>query len=335
MSDLLKSAMGYFNTSPIISSDDEFIGQIVEVGAVKLRVKRVIAEGGFAFVYVVQDIQNETEYALKRLLGSDRQACDNIIRELNFHKQLSGHPNIVKYVAASFINHTNSAEYLLVSELCKGGSLIDCMGTTFEPDTVLKIIYQISKGISHMHNQNPPITHRDIKIENFLLTTDGELKLCDFGSATTDSFTPDVSWSAQQRDMLEDQLAFITTPMYRCPEQLDLWSNHEIGPKSDIWALGCVLYYLCFQKHPFEDSAKLRIVNANFKLPGDSRYLCFHDIIKGCLQVDPNKRFDVSMVLDRLGAISETKGWPLRGPLKLNYLLASSTTTSWYHCLKQ
>lgn len=113
------------------------------------------------------------------------------------------------------------------------------------------------------------------------------------------------------------KLASITTPMYRCPEQLDLWSNYVIGTKSDIWALGCVVYYVCFQRHPFEDSAKLRIVNANFTLPGDSRYVCFHDIIKGCLQIDPNKRFDASMVLDRLGAISETKGWPLKGPIKL------------------
>lgn len=105
--------------------------------------------------------------------------------------------------------------------------------------------------------------------------------------------------------------------MYRCPEQLDLWSNHVIGTKSDVWALGCVIYYLCFQRHPFEDSAKLRIVNANYTLPGDSRYQCFHEIIKGCLQVDPNNRFDVATILDRLGAISETKGWPLKGPLKL------------------
>lgn len=105
--------------------------------------------------------------------------------------------------------------------------------------------------------------------------------------------------------------------MYRCPEQLDLWSNYAIGPKSDVWALGCVIYYICFQRHPFEDSAKLRIVNANFSLPGDTRYTCFHEIIKGCLQVDPSKRFDVSMILDRLGGISDTKGWPLKGPIKL------------------
>lgn len=120
------------------------------------------------------------------------------------------------------------------------------------------------------------------------------------------------------------QLASITTPMYRCPEQLDLWSNHAIGPKSDVWALGCVIYYLCFQRHPFEDSAKLRIVNANFTIPSDSRYQCFHEIIKGCLQVDPNKRFDVSMILDRLGAIAETKAWPLKGPVKLKVRIFSN-----------
>lgn len=125
--------------------------------------------GGFAFVYVVQDMQSGTEYALKRLLGSDKQTCNNIIRELNIHKQLSGHPNIVDFVEASFINHANSAkayaEYLLVSELCKGGTLIDCMGKSFEPDVILKIIYQITKAIGHMHSQNTPITHRDIKVD--------------------------------------------------------------------------------------------------------------------------------------------------------------------------
>lgn len=105
--------------------------------------------------------------------------------------------------------------------------------------------------------------------------------------------------------------------MYRCPEQLDLWTNYEIGTKCDTWALGCILYFLCYQKHPFEDSAKLRIVNANFVLPSDAKHQCFHDIIKGCLQVDPNKRFDVTAILDRLGAVSETKAWPLKGSIAI------------------
>ncbi|XP_059616467.1 cyclin-G-associated kinase-like [Phlebotomus argentipes] len=321
MSEFFKSAIGYFNTGTNGGQENEFVGQVVEVGALKLRIKRVIAEGGFAFVYVAQDTQSGAEYALKKLIGADKEACNTIIKEINIHKQLSGHPNIVTFVAASFIDRTQSAqgnaEYLLVTELCKGGTLVDCLGSALEPPTVLRVFYQAARAVSHLHSQHPPITHRDIKIENFLLANDGLLKLCDFGSATTDIYTPDMSWSAQQRNNLEDQLATVTTPMYRSPEQLDTWANYQIGPKADVWALGCILYCLCFQKHPFEDSAKLRIINANYTLPGDSRYVCFHDIIKGCLQVDPNKRFDISTVLERLAAISESMEWSLKGPLGL------------------
>lgn len=71
-----------------------------------------------------------------------------------------------------------------------------------------------------------------------------------------------------------------TTPMYRAPEMIDTWSNYIVGTAVDIWALGCILYTLCFLKHPFDDSAKLRIVNANFNLPADTKYTCFHDIIR-------------------------------------------------------
>lgn len=161
-----------------------------------------------------------------------------------------------------------------------------------------------------------------------MLGTDGLIKLCDFGSATTDVFYPDVTWNAQKRDNLEDQLSSITTPMYRSPEQLDMWANYPIGIKTDVWALGCVLYYLCFRKHPYEDSAKLRIINANFTMPSDVRYSCFHDVIKGCFQVDPNKRFDISTILDRLGAISETKGWPLKGPSNLTVCVEATLFVS-------
>ncbi|XP_053679753.1 cyclin-G-associated kinase [Anopheles nili] len=324
MSDFLKSAINYFNAAPSNGLDNDFVGQTVQVANVKLRIKRVIAEGGFAYVYVAQDVQTNVEYALKRLLGTDKEECNNIIREINIHKQVSGHPNVVKFVAATFIDRTQSAnsqrraEYLLVSELCKGGSLYDCLEQDLAPETVLRVFYQATKAVAHLHSQSKPINHRDIKIENFLLGSDGLLKLCDFGSASTDSFAPDVTWNAQQRDTLEDALTRCTTPMYRAPEQLDTWANYPIGIKMDVWALGCILYCLCYRKHPFEDSAKLRIINANYTIPTtDSRYACFSETIRGCLQVDPNQRFDTATVLERLAAIAETKGWPLKAPLGL------------------
>ncbi|XP_053682884.1 cyclin-G-associated kinase [Sabethes cyaneus] len=324
MSDFFKSAINYFNAGPTgCGQENDFVGQTVEIANVKLRIKRVIAEGGFAYVYVAQDSQTGNEYALKRLLGADKEECNNIIREINTLKQVSGHPNIIKFIAATFIDRTQNAtakraEYLLVTELCKGGSLYDCLEKDLAPEAVLRVFYQACRAVAHLHTQAVPINHRDIKIENFLIGCDGQLKLCDFGSASTDTYAPDVSWNAHQRDMLEDLLGRCTTPMYRAPEQLDTWANYPIGIKTDIWALGCILFCLCYRKHPFEDSAKLRIINANYNIPNDSRYACYSEIIKGCLQVDPLKRFDISMVLDRLAAISETKGWSLKAPLGLH-----------------
>jgi cyclin G-associated kinase len=77
------------------------------------------------------------------------------------------------------------------------------------------------------------------------------------------------------------QMARYTTPMYRAPEMVDTWSNHAISTASDVWALGCIMYTLCYMKHPFEDSAKLRILNGNYSIPpGDLKYSCYHDIMR-------------------------------------------------------
>lgn len=69
--------------------------------------------------------------------------------------------------------------------------------------------------------------------------------------------------------------------MYRAPEMLDLYQNYVIGQPQDIWALGCVLYQMCFMVHPFEDSAKLRIINAKYTIPEfDQEYKIFHQLIR-------------------------------------------------------
>ncbi|KAF7282230.1 hypothetical protein GWI33_003030 [Rhynchophorus ferrugineus] len=322
MSDLFKSAFEYFSGPTNNSSENGFVGQIVEISNVKLKIKRVIAEGGFAIVYVAQDITRGTEYALKRLLAADEEAKKNIIKEINILKHISGHQNIIQFFSVSFLDKSQTThgqyEFLLVTELCPGGSLVNILQsrtTAFNAETITKIFYQTCSAVSHIHSQTPPIIHRDLKIENLLIGSEGSIKLCDFGSATTEIHRPDLTWSANQHAALEDNMAQFTTPMYRAPEMVDTWNNYFIGPPVDIWALGCILYTLCYMKHPYDDSAKLRIINGNYILPPDPRYSCFHEIIKGCFQTNPENRLKISDIMERLAAVAESYSFDLRSPL--------------------
>lgn len=325
MTDFFKSAFGIISGGGQGGAENDFVGQTVELGNQKLRVKKVIAEGGFAFVYVAQDTTSGKDFALKRLLANDEEKNKAVLEEIRFMKKLTGHSNIVQFIAAASVGKEESghgqAEYLLLMELCSGGQLVDIINNRRGPlpcDQVLLSFYQTCRAVQHMHRQNPPIIHRDLKVENLLLSSNGAIKLCDFGSATTQTHFPDSSWSAIQRSIVEDEITRNTTPMYRSPEMLDLYMNFPICESLDIWALGCVLYLLCFNVHPFEDSAKLRIINANYTIPDtDREYKVFHDLIRSMLKVNPNDRPNINDVLDRLQEVAAARNVNLKTPLNI------------------
>lgn len=60
--------------------------------------------------------------------------------------------------------------------------------------------------------------------------------------------------------------------MYRPPEMTDLFLKMEVSEKVDIWMLGCILYILCFFKHPFQDASKLAIINASYHISSDHNF---------------------------------------------------------------
>ncbi|XP_066598414.1 cyclin-G-associated kinase [Prorops nasuta] len=329
MSDYLKSALDYLNGSTCTNA---YVGQNLEINNVKLRVTRLLAEGGWAVVFAVEDVSTGKEYALKRVIATDEETTEVIIAEIEILKRLSGHPNIIQYLCAqrNERKERKGYEYLLVTELCPGGTVADILRNVPENSLTLaqicKIAYQATKAVHHMHSQQPePIIHRDIKLENFLVGSDGLVKLCDFGSATTQQILPDSTWNAQRRSTLEDSISKFTTPMYRAPEILDTWNNEPIGPPMDCWALGCIFYALVTLRHPFPEGSKLAMVNAKYPpLPQNPRYACLHELIKGCLCVSPVERLTTSMILERLAAIGESNNFDLREAAKIEVTVKPS-----------
>ena len=160
------------------------------------------------------------------------------------------------------------------------------------------MIFDSSMGINTMHSQNPPIAHRDIKIEN-ILKKGNNYKLCDFGSSSTKSLDPK---KEEKNYVLEQFSAFdkYTTFMYRPPEMCDQYCKYLINEKVDVWMLGCVLYTILFKKHPFQDSQKLAIINAHYYIPDEdaSRYSeNILDLMRIMLTPNPSFRPSIQDIL--------------------------------------
>nr|CAD2167683.1 unnamed protein product [Meloidogyne enterolobii] len=348
---VLQTALNYLSQASSqfgLSADQHaLIGQTIEVGSESYTVRSLIAEGGFALVFAVQDVRNGEWFALKRQLAHDKATAESVLREMRFMKQLNGHPAIVHFVHSTQLDGSKTmqrhqqcyAEFLILTELCSGGPLIDYLQKMeLSTEQICKIFYSTCSAVQHMHDRNPPITHRDIKIENLLFDSRGFIKLCDFGSATTDIYRPKDDWNALMRSQLEEEMSKHTTPMYRAPEILETYQNYPIGPAQDIWALGCVLFYICFKVHPFEDSAKLRIINAKYSIASNSPFRIFHDLIKITLQPDPYSRPTIQDLCEQVEDIAMALNVNLNEPVipsdKLDSLIPkddfSTSTQSLY-----
>ena len=88
---------------------------------------------------------------------------------------------------------------------------------------------------------------------------------------------------------------------------VDLYRGQEVGPKVDVWALGCILFALCFGSHPFADESSLQILNAGYAIPADSPYpLRIHKLIHALLAPDPARRPASADVLAALRKLPPT-----------------------------
>ncbi|KAJ5803252.1 uncharacterized protein N7503_005702 [Penicillium pulvis] len=281
-------------------------GTKVQVGSHRVVVEKYLSEGGFAHVYVVRPpkpIDGAETAVLKRVAVPDKSALANMRTEVETMKKLKGHRHIVKYIDSHASQLRGGGyEVFLLMEYCGGGGLIDFMNTRLqnrltEPE-IIKIFSDVAEGVACMHYLKPPLLHRDLKVENVLISrTGGSLcyKLCDFGSSAPPR---PAATSAAEGRLIEDDVQRHTTLQYRSPEMIDVYRKQPIDEKSDIWALGVFLYKLCYYTTPFEEVGQMAILNATFKYPA---YPQFSDRLKlfiaSMLKELPSKRPNIYEVV--------------------------------------
>ncbi|CAB3388355.1 Hypothetical predicted protein, partial [Cloeon dipterum] len=272
-----------------------YVGKVFTVGKHSVTVEDVLAEGGFAVVFLCKGSSN-AKYALKRLYVNNDVDLNVAKREIQIASNLSGHKNIIGFIDSS-ITHTGNGVYevLMLMPYCRT-HILQMMNqrlqTGFSELEVLQIFCDVVEAISRLHHCQTPIIHRDLKVENILLDEHSNFVLCDFGSATGKVLNPVVHGVTD----VEEEIKKYTTLSYRAPEMVDLYSGQPITTKADIWALGCLLYKLCFFALPFGEST-LAIQTGHFTIPDNSRYSKgLHCLIKYMLESDQDKRPDIYQV---------------------------------------
>ncbi|XP_070117461.1 serine/threonine-protein kinase Nek1 isoform X6 [Equus przewalskii] len=246
-----------------------------------------IGEGSFGKAVLVKSTEDERQYVIKeinisRMSNKEREESRREVAVLANMK----HPNIVQY-RESF--EENGSLYI-VMDYCEGGDLFKRInaqkGVLFQEDQILDWFVQICLALKHVHDRK--ILHRDIKSQNIFLTKDGTIQLGDFGIARVLNSTVELARTC------------IGTPYYLSPE---ICENKPYNNKSDIWALGCVLYEMCTLKHAFEagnmKNLVLKIISGSF--PPVSLHYSYElrSLLSQLFKRNPRDRPSVNSILEK------------------------------------
>lgn len=200
------------------------------------KIESLLQSGGMSLLYLATDSEHNLPVVVKVLLPKFASRPDIVERFLREAEILAlvDHPNIVK-----MCSHGQwEGGYYIALELIKGGSLRQfLMNTPLSLKRALEMILEIAYAICHLHTHG--IIHRDLKLENILVTEDGSIKLIDFGIA---QLLDDIKIG----ECAVFRHRTIGTPIYMSPEQLK--NPDKVSYPSDIYSLGIIAYELVLGK---------------------------------------------------------------------------------------
>ena len=232
-------------------------------------IKERIGAGSYATVYKVQRKIDKQILVLKKIpfyQNENKANIEDAKNEARILKQLE-----YKYIVKCFDSFEENNSLNIVMEYCERGDLSSFLkeykqkNKYLSENIIWKFFIQISLGLAYIHHHK--ILHRDLKTLNIFLTKNLDVKIGDLGVAK----------------ILQNTLhayTFIGTPFYLSPE---ICEEKPYNEKSDVWALGCILYELCTFKHPYnaknQPALFLKIISGNYD-PIEDNYNYSNDLKK-------------------------------------------------------
>jgi serine/threonine protein kinase len=204
----------------------------------RYRLVREIGRGGMAAVYLAKQVDLDRDVALKELNAfhaADPAFAERFVRESRVAGSMQ-HPNIV--TVYEFLNEAGTP--YIAMEYLERGSLRPYVGKTTLAQTIGMLEGALA-GLAQAERRE--IVHRDIKPENLMVTSDGEVKIADFGiaKALTDAGGPNLTATGTT----------VGTPAYMAPEQA---TAGDVGPWTDLYSVGITAYEMTVDRVPFHDS---------------------------------------------------------------------------------
>ncbi len=279
------------------ASGRRFGGPALVAGRYEVDLDAPLGSGGMALVYSGRDLRTRRTVAMRTLRVEYRR--DPAIRARFRHETrlqaFASHPNIARV----FDLHDEDDAPWAVHELVPGRSLFELLAENgpFSAEDVANVLDQLGAALTHLHGRG--LVHLDVKPRNALVTNEGMLKLIDFGLAQS-AGTPQESIGG----------ATFGTAAYLSPEQA---AGEQVGPATDVYALGCVIYELLTGAPPFISSrgeaGKREVINAHLRdqpvPPSEARPdlaipAAIDDVVLWALAKAPAERFQQADSFARL-----------------------------------
>lgn len=247
-----------------------------------------IGRGSTAVVYKARDLRLKRYVALKVVNRAawDKAARERFLAEAEAAAALR-HPHIVQIYE---IGESDDSWYVAM-EYLEGGSLADRPDKVWSPREAAKMVATLARAVQYAHEHH--ILHRDLKPANVLLDTDGTPKIVDFGLAKR---LDEASPTGEDEEL-------VGTPAYMAPEQT---SNDlgQVGPATDVYALGAILYELLTGRPPFQGrnviETLLHVRHQEPVAPSRFQPSIHRDLVTiclKCLEKEPHRRYPSAAAL--------------------------------------